>query len=245
MGFVLNGVLADFKEAEKIPSALANKLNRMEDVFVEGARMSPADSGMPPASVVRARLLVLVDHLFVWFGTPSALRNDDAVIAAIAGVIAGVKMPVALLDKYLQTVEELRVLVMRVSVMSATSYLVPGYTLVEIYSALAFAFVILPPYQSEVSANATLVAVAVTYGGAWRLMSMADDPFSYGTIDLVDHAIPDVGTSVFLGPLLDYRRLLVARLGNDSPTHADAAPSQSVSSDSESFPVVSAALGGK
>lgn len=162
--------------------------------------------------------------MLCWLGAPSALRNNDAVMAAIAGVVAGVKMPVALLDKYLQTVEELRVQVLRVSVLSATSYIVPGYTLVEAYCALAFTLVIFPSFHNiEESAYFTAAAVAITFGGAWRLMSMVDNPFAYGPIDLDSHAIPTAGTAVFLGPLIDHRRLLIERLGDEPPAPAAAA----------------------
>ena len=84
IGFMLNGVIADYKEAEKLPGELSVCLACIEDGLAWGVPLKAKGDERYTAAAVRTDLLRLVNVIFKWLGTPTEKRNDDVVHTALS-----------------------------------------------------------------------------------------------------------------------------------------------------------------
>ena len=222
MGFMLNGVIADYKEAEKLPGEIAICLHGIEDALTWGVplKKKEPDERYSPAAV-RTALLRLTNVIFAWLGTPAEKRNDDVVHDALsefwayfANSMYDCGPPVAVHPT--QMVTRLRLAIMRISVISSSTYLPAGYAIVELFCFTVLSLVICGRYSNQASGYGVIIGTAVLYSSMLQLLRDVDNPFEYLPIpeDVVLHG-QSGSTEIDLGCLLDYRRLLSNRIAND------------------------------
>jgi hypothetical protein len=115
-----------------------------------------------------------------------------------------------------QEVGRLRTILVRVGVLSHSTYLPAGYALTELFVVLAFCTVGLAKYASPSVGYMVIVGTTIIYGGMLRLIRDIDDPFEFPPIGDEDVAHGQSGsTEVDISCLLDYRRTLYARINAD------------------------------
>jgi hypothetical protein len=221
VGFMLNGVIADYKEAEKLPGEIAVVLAGLEDALMWGVPLKRKDQELYTPAAVRTEMLVLVNIIFKWLSTKTECRNDDVVHNALtrlwasyANPMAEVGPPVAVYVT--QQVTRLRLAITRIGIISSSTYLPAGYAVVEAFCFLALSLVICGRYSNQASGYGVIIGTSVLYGAMLHLLRDIDNPFEYEAIpeDTVTHS-QSGSTEIDLGCLLDYRRLLCARIEED------------------------------
>jgi hypothetical protein len=224
IGFMLNGVIADYKEAEKLPGDIGACLAGLEDLLVNLVPIK-AGANHPKYSRRRIREAVLraLNAIFTWLGTSSKDRDDDSMFDEVARLADDFCVPVydcgpPCSVRLTQEVARLRFLLVRVSVIARSTYLPAGYALVEGFVLLACVLVVLAKYSSVPVTYAVIVGVTIIYGGMLRLLNDVDNPFEYTRISEEQLSHDQSGsTEIDLGILLDYRRGLARRIAADGP----------------------------
>ena len=214
VGFMLNGVIADYKESEKLPGEIAVCLAGLEDAltWAVAPKQAKGDELFHSPARVRAMLLRLTNVIFKWLATPCGQRVDDPVHTALSKIwsdFGGNSQATAFVSR-------LRIAIVRVSVISSSTYLPAGSAVVEAFCCLAMSLVVICKYTSQAAAYGVIIGTSILYGGMLRLLRDVDDPFQYEPIP--DHVVvhsQSGSTEIDLAVLLDYRRLLCERIVSD------------------------------
>jgi hypothetical protein len=202
-GFLLTGVMADYKESEKLPGELAATLETLEELLLQANAAKPSVDTLP----YRKGLLALVDDLRAWLFKKSAepfsgLTRFRALIEQLERDGGG-----AYASKALSELHNLRKSVTRMSVISRTGFLPPAYALLETLLGLILLLVLGAKYKSATAEMVLVPFVALIYIYMLRLIRDVDDPFDYSA-----DGHKRGGAEVELVPLAEYRERLAARL---------------------------------
>lgn len=205
-GFLLAGTIADYKEAEKLPSQIATTLEVLEEILVL------ASSNRPALNLVELRksLLSLTDTIVDWFYTRKtsavmfeAMSDFNLVLQSLEKNGAG---PYA--SRGVPQLASLRSNVSRADVIKRTSFLPPAYALLETVLALVIGLILAAKYKSMLAEFVLVPVLTLIYVYMLRLIRDVDDPFDYS---------PDGkqqgGAEVELFPIAEYRERLSKRVG--------------------------------
>ncbi len=221
IGVMTSGVVADYKEAEKLPGEIAGCLAGIEEMCVSIIPLKVKDNPRYTPAKIRAGVLSCTNAIFNWLGSHGSRRDDDAVFAAVGRLAAEFTSPMydagpPIAVRLVQEVARLRMLITRAAVISHSTYLPAGYALVELFVLVAFVIVILARYSSVAMSYTVIVGVTILYGGILRLLRDIENPFEYKQIaeDAVSHG-QSGSSEIDLSCLLDFRRTLGARLAAD------------------------------
>jgi hypothetical protein len=221
VGFMLNGVIADYKEAEKLPGELAVALAGLEDALTWGVPLKRKDNELFSPAAIRTEILRLTNIIFRWLGAKTDHRNDDVVHTALTRLWMSYALPMSEVGPPVaihvtQQVSRLRLAITRISIISTSTYLPAGYAVVEAFCFLALSLVICGRYSNQASGYGVIVGTSILYASMLHLLRDIDNPFEYAPIpeDVVTHS-QSGSSEIDLGCLLDYRRLLCARLSED------------------------------
>lgn len=205
-GFLLAGTIADYKEAEKLPSQIATTLEVLEEILVL------ASSNRPALNLVELRksLLSLTDTIVDWFYTRKtsavmfeAMADFNLVLQSLEKNGAG---PYA--SRGVPQLANLRSNVSRADVIKRTSFLPPAYALLETVLALVIGLILAAKYKSLLAEFVLVPVLTLIYVYMLRLIRDVDDPFDYA---------PDGkqrgGAEVEMFPIAEYRERLAKRVG--------------------------------
>ena len=221
VGFMLNGVIADYKEAEKLPGEMAIVLAGLEDALTWGVPLKRKDLEQFTAAAIRTEMLRLTNVIFKWLSTKTEHRNDDVVHNALTRLWGSYALPMSEVGPPVavhvtQQVTRLRLAITRISIISASTYLPAGYAVVEAFCFLALSLVICGKYSNQASGYGVIIGTSILYAAMLHLLRDIDNPCEYTPIseDGVTHS-QSGSSEIDLGCLLDYRRLLCARIEED------------------------------
>lgn len=226
IGFMLSGVMADYKESEKLPAEITAILETFEETGTTFALMKDRDADV---SGYRRKVLTCLNAILKWLsaGDKSDPRYSVEVWAAINKLTSVVTAVYDLAGppnaaRLLNSLTDLRRFLLRLGVISSTTYLPHGYVLVELFVLMALVLVTLGRYASSAACYSVLVFVSLIFVYVYLLLTDADDPFEYHEIKEDETATGQTGSAeIDLSPLLDYRVRLRSRLAADD-AHAAA-----------------------
>ncbi len=199
IGFMLSGVMSDYKESEKLPGELACTLENLEETLVAGARAKGVD-----ANDVRAQVLGLYDTIMSWL---TKKTEDTALYAAITAFAPTLeKLDAAPAAKAQSELWTLRKSLTRMDVIHKTTFLQTGYALLDTLVVLSIVVVMVAKFKSPLGEAILVPVVTLVYVYMLRLIRDADDPFDYD--DKGTHGAAEVD----LFPLKDYAARLKSRL---------------------------------
>lgn len=205
-GFLLAGTIADYKEAEKLPSQIATTLEVLEEILVL------ASSNRPALNLVELRksLLSLTDIIIDWFHTRKtsavmfeAMADFNLVLQSLEKNGAG---PYA--SRGVPQLANLRSSVSRADVIKRTSFLPPAYALLETVLALVVGLILAAKYKSMLAEFVLVPVLTLIYVYMLRLIRDVDDPFDYAA-----DGKQRGGAEVELFPIFEYRERLSKRVG--------------------------------
>ena len=214
-GLLLSGVLADFKEAERMAGILASSLEAIEDAL---CHFFTSQGDFASAAQVRRTIFRFIETLteFLTCSPSSSLNAVLEVLSAMPYLVQTSERAVLLspfVARVFNEISLIRSVVTRLEVVRVTDLVASGSALLEAcYLALISALV----FARYSDRGAPYVAITML-GGLHLctvvLISRLDDPFDDGLMGAA-------GGKVDMGPLVFYRRRLVERMDeNDHPLH--------------------------
>ncbi len=201
MGFLLSGVLGDYKEAERMPGELAASL---EVLFEEGQAIF-ARTPSPVAEDFLARVEDLARSIPAWFHkserTGAVLDRLSALNRHFAEFESATQVGYILRMK--QEQQSIRRAIIRAHTIRETSFIGAGYRIAEWTTALLMAALVLVKIDPFYESMFTVGVIVFLLSYLILLIHDLENPFAY----YVDHAAANVS----LKPLDDCIARLAAR----------------------------------
>jgi hypothetical protein len=204
LGFLLSGVLSDFKEAEKLPVELTASLESIADEFLIVKKLGATEQG----DAGLRHLSATVDTVLAWL-------HGKITLAPVLAHVTALNNLLVTLDQHTQATyvnrmkaeqNAARRMIMRINAIRVTSFVAAGFTVAALTSALliiVLLFIDVGPYSTDAILICTLTFL-LTY--VLLLVRDLDNPFEY--------AVGDVGGSaeVSLEPLVGLQGRLATHI---------------------------------
>lgn len=208
-GFMLAGVMADYKESEKLPGELAAVLETLEEVMVQGAASKPTIEG----SHLRPAVLTLTQSIRNWLRRAISHQAVFDALSTFHGVVVQLERDGAgsYASRAVSELNNLRRHVTRIGVISRTGFLAPAYALLETLLVIILVLVMASKFKSTLAMTILVPFITLIYVYMLRLIRDIDDPFDYAA-----DGQKQGGAEVDLFPLDEYHQRLSARVGAHS-----------------------------
>ncbi len=177
IGFLLSGVLSDFKEAEKLPGELAASIEAIADE----AQIIYMNKKSAESKEFLAFLRSFSESLEAWFlhkvrteEIEAGLRVFNSHFAALEG-----QAQPAFISRMKQEQQNIRKAVTRIHTISETSFIGSGYAIAEGISALLILSIILTRFEPFSESMFFFVPVVYLFVYMIALIRDLDNPFDY------------------------------------------------------------------
>jgi uncharacterized membrane protein len=177
IGFMLAGVLADYKESEKVPGEIATTLETIGDT-VEVVIAMNKESDVSDFEPKFHKLVSTIDDWFmrhVGVDKCYAALNDFRDIVTRMHPAAGVNYTIRCLGE----VHNLRRSITRADVMERTSFIPVGYALLDLLVGSTLLLLLAANYKTTVSEYFLITLLPLIYIYMDRLIRDLDQPFMY------------------------------------------------------------------
>ena len=197
-GFMLAGVLADFKESEKIPGEIATTLETIGDTVDTVISLSK-EMNMDHLKSEFRKLVAAVDD---WLLHRIDIERCYAELARFTAMVHAMQ-PAAGMTYSIRTLGEihnLRRLITRVDVISRTSFIAIGYALLDLLVASTLVLLLISNYKSVTAEYLLIGLFSLVYIYMARLIRDLDEPFLYK-----NDTVPAGSAEANPFPLSEYR----------------------------------------
>jgi hypothetical protein len=223
IGFMLAGVLTDYKESEKIPAEIATTLETIGDT-VEAAIAMNKESDV---SDFEPKFHHLVSTIEAWFMGLAGVEKCYAALNDFRGVVtrmhaaAGVNYTIRCLGE----VHNLRRSITRADVIERTSFIPVGYALLDLLVGSTLLLLLASNFKTVVAEYFLITLLPLIYIYLERLIRDLDQPFMYRSSRNISGS-----AEVNPYPLQEYReRLEGSRKQNKGPASKEKVPGSSSS----------------
>lgn len=205
IGFMMAGVLADYKESEKIPGEIATTLETIEDTM----RLVIALNKDADVSNFESQYRRLVATVEDWFLRRIEVEQCYAVLDEFRLVVermhqaAGVNYTIRSLGE----MHNLRRLITRTNVIMRTSFIPAGSALLNLLVGTTVTLLLIVNYKTVLAEYVLIALLSLIYIYLLRLIHDVDNPFEYNA-----RKNGSGMTEVDAYPLQDYRRRLESKL---------------------------------
>ncbi|CAB4344684.1 unannotated protein [freshwater metagenome] len=178
MGLMLNGVIGDYREAEKLPAAVGGNLVAFENFARRGFEVIDKDN-----TWVHDRLKPLAHAINEWIlgrtdtGTMWAAYEDNSQLIVDAAK-AGVTIPY--LNQLHASNNSLGGALDRIDGIRKTSFIRAGYALLEFLVAVVLGAMVVCDFSPGIAAWLIPSAIAMVYSFMVLFIRDLDNPFGYG-----------------------------------------------------------------
>jgi hypothetical protein len=176
-GFMLAGVLSDFKESEKIPGEIATTLETIGDT-VEVVLAMNKDADL---SDFKPRFTALVGIIDDWFMHRVSTEKCYASMTEFREVITRMHPAVSVnyTIRSLSEMHNLRRLVTRADVIARTTFIPVGYALLDLLVGATLVLLLAANYSSVLAEYFLITLFSLIYIYMIRLIYDLDNPFMY------------------------------------------------------------------
>ena len=181
IGFMLAGVIADYKEAERLPAVVGNALGGLAGLAEAGLTVKDKD-----ASKVRGRVHAIAAVVHGWFvgkATDEDLRRADADISQMIIDLERDGVGAHYLSRLLLVHGELKATLGRIAVIRGTSFIQSGYVLMTFLVAILMMLLVVVEFPSAVMSWIAPAALGVAYSYLLLLVKDVDNPFGHAEND--------------------------------------------------------------
>jgi hypothetical protein len=177
MGFLLSGVLADYKEAEKLPAEVAACLENLGQE-IRGSGVGKPEVGVGPALTAVSNLSV---SIIEWFHRRLDTQGLVALIDDLTVKFAELepRTQVGYIARFRQEQSNLRRTIMRIDTIRGTEFVAAGYLLVNTITLLLCAGLILAGLEPFYESLFTTGVIAFLLIFLLTLIRDLDNPFGY------------------------------------------------------------------
>ena len=174
IGFMMAGIMADYKEGEKLPADLACAIQSIDDCIVADAgNMSASDFAKFKA--INAELHNAVMNWL--FNNETAERSYLALQALLlqSGSSQFFK------NNVLKNIDACRRNINRVDVIRRTDFIPTGYALLEVFVTITLGLLVFSNFKHYVAQYLVIGSISLIYIYMIRLIRDLDNPFDYST----------------------------------------------------------------
>lgn len=204
LGFMLAGVLTDFKESEKMPGEIATALETLGDTV----QIVIAINKESDVSDFEPKYRALVATVEDWFMRRVSVDQCYAMLEDFRQVVEAMQAAagVSYTIRGLGEMHNLRRLITRVDVISRTSFIPVGYALLDLLVGITLVLLLISNYETPLAEYLLISLFSLIYIYLIRFIRDVDAPFAYSSrSNIVSSAEVDPF------PLHDYRRRLEGR----------------------------------
>jgi hypothetical protein len=198
LGFMLAGVITDYKESEKLPAELACAVETIDDIMMLGYQVKLNFDIQDLRSKLNSVTASMVDYFERKHGEEVVFSKISS-ITGIAQVMetAGVG---SIISRMTAEQNNLRRLFTRVTVIKRTNFLSTGYALLEVMVVIIFTLLLIAKFDSVFVCAIIVGFITQIFVYMIRLIRDIDQPFEYSVTGITRAADVD------LFPLLEYQR---------------------------------------
>ena len=201
LGFMLGGVLTDYKESEKLPASVAVALSGFSSTAHSGLLVKDLD-----VSMIDERIAKVASAIGGWFtGTHSEEQMWNALSDFPALIVDLEKAGLAshYVGRLMVLNGELNTTLNRVAVVRNTSFVQSGYVLMSILVLVLQGSLAIVSFPSSIMSWIAPSVLSLAYAYLWLLVRDLDNPFGHGENDGKGS-----GADVDITPLLNTVRAL-------------------------------------
>lgn len=172
IGFMLAGIMADYKEGEKLPGELACALQAIDDcIQADVSHLSEAD--FATLKECNARLFTSVMD---WLFNRESAENSYAALQAI--IVSPGSSP-AFKNNVVKNIDALRRNITRVDVIRRTDFIQTGYALLEVFVSITLGLLMFANFKNPIAQYFVVGSISLVYVYMIRLIRDLDNPFDY------------------------------------------------------------------
>lgn len=177
LGFLISGVLPDYKEAEKLPAEIAASL----DALVDECRALYGDKKVPAAKACIAHTGELAAMLDAWFHEKIRTRKIMAMLSAYAELFVALEphTQANFLARLKQEVSSIRRMVLRVRNIREIHFTGTAYAVAELFTILVVISVLVVDAGSVLESLFITGLIAYVLSYMLLLIRDLDNPFDY------------------------------------------------------------------
>ena len=202
LGLMLSGVLGDYKESEKLPSAVAGGLSGFEGLAIRGLEVKDLDS-----SWVHPRVTKVAQAIDDWFYSRISDEQVGAATSDLNVMIQDLEkagIPTHYLARLFISAGDLGGAISRIQTIRNTNFIKSGYALMELLIAAVLGLMILVDFPSPNVQWVVAGALSLVYVYMLLLVKDLDNPFGYGDNNGQGSAA-DVDLTPWLNTMKNYR----------------------------------------
>lgn len=172
IGFMLAGIMADYKEGEKLPGELACALQSIDDcIHADLSHLSDADF-----ATLRQLNSELYSSVMSWlFNRESAEKS----YALMQKLLVATDSSVAFKNNVLKSIDSLRRNITRLDVIRRTDFIQTGYALLEVFVTITLSLLVFANFKNSTAEYVVIAAISLVYVYMIRLIRDLDNPFDY------------------------------------------------------------------
>jgi hypothetical protein len=201
LGFMLGGVLTDYKESEKLPASVAVALSGFRSTAHSGLSAKDLD-----VSMINERISTVANVIAGWFvGTNSEdeMWNSLSDFPALIVDLEKAGMASHYVGRLMVLNGELNGTLNRISVIRNTSFVQSGYVLMSILVLVLQGTLAIVSFPSSIMSWIAPSVLSLAYAYLWLLVRDLDNPFGHSENDGKGS-----GADVDISPLLNVVRAL-------------------------------------
>lgn len=172
IGFMLAGIMADYKEGEKLPAELACALQAIDDcIHADTSHLTEPD--FAALQQLNARLYTSVLN---WLFNRESAENSYAALQAI--IVFPTSSP-AFKNNVIKNIDALRRNITRVDVIRRTDFIKTGYALLEVFVSITLGLLMFANFKNPIAQYFVVGSISLVYIYMIRLIRDLDNPFDY------------------------------------------------------------------
>jgi len=172
IGFMLAGIMADYKEGEKLPGELACALQAIDDcIQADANHLSEAD--FADLKQLNAKLYAAVMR---WLFNKESAENSYLTLHEI--LITPCSSP-AFKNNVLKNIDALRRNITRVDVIRRTDFIQTGYALLEVFVTITLGLLVFANFKNSIAQYVVVGSISLVYVYMIRRIRDLDNPFDY------------------------------------------------------------------
>ena len=201
LGFMLGGVLTDYKESEKLPAGVAVAISGFSTTAHSGLLVKDLD-----ASMIDVRISNVANAIADWFvgnNSEDEMWNSLSDFPALIVDLEKAGMATHYVGRLMVLNGELNGTLKRISVIRNTSFVQSGYVLMSILVLVLQGSLAIVSFPSSIMSWIAPSVLSLAYAYLWLLVRDLDNPFGHGE----NHG-KGSGADVDISPLLNVVRAL-------------------------------------
>lgn len=172
IGFMMAGIMADYKEGEKLPAELACALQAIDDcIHADVSLLSDADF-----ATLKQLNAQLYTSVMSWLFNRESAENSYMLMRKM---IVTTDASVVFKNNVLKSIDALRRNITRVDVIRRTDFIKTGYALLEVFVTITLGLLMFANFKNPIAQYVVVGAISLVYVYMIRLIRDLDNPFDY------------------------------------------------------------------